>query len=83
MKVLYLPIKTEYFDQIAAGTKKEEYRMYGEFYRSRLLSKEYDAVLFQNGYRKDARRLLVKYKGFQRKGDIYVIKLGKILERNY
>jgi hypothetical protein len=82
LRVLYMPIKKIYFDQIKAGTKKEEYRTYGEYWRARLHKKEYDVILFQVGYRADAERLCVKFLGCEKKRDIYVVKLGAILPYN-
>lgn len=39
-KVLYLPLKKEWFQMIKSGIKKEEYRKLGKFYSSRFLEKE-------------------------------------------
>ena len=85
---LYLVLKTEYFDEILAGTKIKEYREDSEFYESRFLSqdrtrfKNYHSVIFQNGYHKNARRMTVKIKkitlGFR-----FIIHLGEILKKNF
>lgn len=56
---LFLTIKKEFFDQIARGEKKEEYREITDYWKSRLEDKEYDQVIFQNGYSPDAPRLIV------------------------
>lgn len=40
-KILRLPVKTEYFNQIKAGNKTEEYREVKEYWRKRLV-KNYD-----------------------------------------
>ncbi|MRI62726.1 hypothetical protein EDM00_01755 [Ornithobacterium rhinotracheale] len=61
---LYLVLSKEWFDEILAGTKKEEYRAFTDFYISRLCVldedreivnfKPYETVKFQLGYAKDA-----------------------------
>ncbi len=48
-KILRLPVKTEYFNQIKAGTKTEEYREVKEYWRKRLV-KNYDEVWITLGY---------------------------------
>jgi hypothetical protein len=63
MKVLHLTIKKKWFDMIASGEKKEEYREIKPFWRKRLLcilqedgkiilrpSKMFEAVKFYNGW---------------------------------
>ena len=67
-RVLRMTLKKEFFDQIANGTKVEEYRDMSGHWISRLLeedgsSREYDYVEFINGYAKNAPRLLVEWKG--------------------
>jgi hypothetical protein len=56
MKVLHLTLKKKWFDMIASGEKKEEYREYNHYWVKRLFKKqpmpefnEYDAVQFANG----------------------------------
>ena len=59
MKTLKLVLKKKWFDMIATGQKKEEYRDFSEFWKSRLLEKgrwdvrSFDAVTFYLGYAKD------------------------------
>lgn len=48
-KVLRLPVKAEYFNQIKAGTKTEEYRIVKEYWGKRMV-KEYDEVWITLGY---------------------------------
>ncbi len=66
MKILTLNLKAEYFDAIKAGTKTEEYRLYNDFWKKRLIDKELDAVCICLGYpRKNdtRRRLIFPWKG--------------------
>lgn len=68
MKVLKLPVKRKYFEQIRDGTKKEEYRECKPFWDKRLLNKEFDQVHITLGYPKarDLSRVLVfPWSGFQ------------------
>ena len=55
--MLTLPIKRKWFDMIADGKKKEEYRDFTEYYKSRF--KKYAAksefkIRFRAGYRADS-----------------------------
>lgn len=64
---LFLVLKREPFQQIASGEKTSEYRDYSDYWVKRLMKdtgefKPYTRVLFQNGYRKDAPRMLVELK---------------------
>lgn len=64
---LILPLKREYFDQIKAGTKPEEFRLCTPYWKKRLEGKTYDRIVLTLGYprRDDAeRRLVLPYKGF-------------------
>lgn len=55
--------------------------------------KEFDVVEFQHGYSKTARRMVVEFKGIRlglgkkkwggSKSVVFIIKLGKILHRNF
>lgn len=82
-RVLQLTIDREFFDQIAVGTKLHEYRERKEYWASRLEGRDYDTVVFRNGYGPDVPEMEVEFKGVRkttRKGDpIYAIKLGKVL----
>lgn len=69
-KVLHLTLKKKWFDMIASGEKKEEYREDKQFWRNRLLlrgetgdARLYHFVKFRNGYGKNAPTLLVECKG--------------------
>lgn len=79
MKTLHLTLKTGWFDMIAAGDKKEEYREIKPYWETRLLHspyvdinipglqadqiKKYEAIEFRNGYSKNARKMTVEWLG--------------------
>lgn len=69
-KVLYLTLKKQYFDEIKAGKKTSEFRVYKESWIKRLTNpdgtfKHYDLILFQNGYHTNAPQMLVEFKGIK------------------
>lgn len=107
-RVLRATLKKEWFDKISNGSKRYEYREYKKFWAQRLLNKsketgrygghrDYDEILFTNGYGKRASFIRVEFLGLAIiKGDLcdpengehldpekkyFVILLGKILER--
>lgn len=85
MKILYLTLKKKWFDLIASGKKKIEYREIKPYWDKRL-NKKYDIICFRNGYGLNAPSILIEYKKltyghFQNKR-CYAIKLGKILKNN-
>lgn len=117
MRILHLTLKKKWFDMIASGEKKEEYREIKPYWVSRLVDgfspeneerdytfywhgflfsmdtpEHYDAVLFRNGYGKNAPKLLVECRGIENgytklkwSGEYkpaFVIKLGAILPNN-
>ena len=55
LKVLRLAVRKEYFEQIKAGIKKEEYREIKDYWIKRL-SKHYDQVWITLGYPKKNRK---------------------------
>ena len=68
MKYLYLPLKSEYFNDIKIGIKKEEYRLYNEYWIKRLVNREYDRIAFTLGYPKKNdldKRLEFNYNGYE------------------
>ncbi len=95
-RILHLTLKRIYFDQIAHGIKKEEYREAKRYWEVRLLEpspiysdlnfifKEFDEICFRNGYKKDSPFMRIKCKGIDikmfKEVRHFVIKLGKILE---
>lgn len=105
MRILHLTLKKKWFDMIASGEKKEEYREHKAYWNTRLVEpgyfhsqkcKEFDYIVFKNGYSKDARTMKVECKGIKlkhfggnelwgaEKGTAYyTISLGKIIERNF
>lgn len=72
---LQLAVKGEYFDAMRRGEKTEEYRLYNEYWRNRLITeawvdfpRQYDRLIITKGYpRKDdtSRRLDVKYSSYE------------------
>jgi len=88
MKPLYLTISEPWFSRIESGYKKEEYREIKPYYDSRF-KKEYNTVLFVNGYTKKSPRMLIELKeitkGFGKKEwgapehKVYILKLGNII----
>jgi len=89
MRVLHLTLKKKWFDLIASGEKKEEYREVKQYWIKRLHNKEFDYVQFRNGYSKDSPIIRVEFicirlhKGKKEWGappePVFIIKLGKIL----
>jgi hypothetical protein len=75
-KILHLTLKRKWFDMIASGEKKEEYREMKGYWFTRLcnlveidqrhidskLFKKYDVICFKNGYAKDAPMMMVEHK---------------------
>ncbi len=94
MKLLRLTLKRRWFDLIASGEKKEEYRTPGKWILSRLEGKSYDAIEFRNGYSPTSPVLTVEFDGWDygygRKewgggskpgNPLIVIKLGKLISK--
>lgn len=66
-RVLTIPVKGIYFDQIRAGTKPREYRLTTPYWCKRLESREYDRIVLTRGYPKaddKARRLELQWRGY-------------------
>lgn len=86
-KPLFLILKGTYFDQIIAGTKTIEYRDHTSFYTSRLMRdgkyRNFETVIFQEGYNKNARRMTVEIEKVVLTGGLFEIHLGAISERNF
>lgn len=79
-RVLNLTILKEWFDLIACGKKKKEYRDIKPYWTKRLVGKSFDEIHFKNGYNKNSPFMRVEWKGMKKEKDKYVIFLGKILE---
>lgn len=79
-RILHLTLHREFFEQIAEGTKREEYRDRTDYWKTRLEGRDYDIVRFRNGYAVNAPEMDVEWKGLnRRRKDCYAIRLGKIL----
>ncbi len=86
--ILSLNLHREFFDAIADGTKKTEYREDKEYWRTRLIGRKYKEVHFRNGYATKAPFMRVEFKGVRRmrsnNGSYFAVRLGRILElKNY
>jgi len=92
MKILHLTLKKQWFDMIAIGEKREEYREIKPYWNKRLIDKKYDAISFRNGYGKNAPTMLIELKaiiqghgrpewgsGYEQR---YILRLGAILTHN-
>lgn len=84
MKVLTLTLKKRYFDQIASGEKRVEYRDVKPHWKPRIEGRSYDQILFRHGYRPDSPTIRVEYHGWtfvEHEGKrSYALQLGRILE---
>jgi len=89
MKILHLTLKKKWFDLIASGEKKVEYREIKPYWIKRLLNeddsaKEFDEIYFKNGYKKDSPFMRVKFEFLSRgrfeEKNCFAIKLGEVLE---
>lgn len=68
-KTLTLALNGEYFDQIAAGTKPEEYRLATPYWQKRIVNRAYDNIVLTRGYPKGGgveglTRLTREYNGY-------------------
>lgn len=71
-KTLTVPINGIYFDQIAGGVKREEYRLANDYWSKRLIGRDYERVVLTRGYPKGGgvegrTRLTLPWRGYQRK----------------
>lgn len=67
---IVLALKAEYFEQIKAGTKLEEYRLVNEYWTKRLVGRTFDRVIITKGYPKrddTSRRLVFPWRGYSEK----------------
>jgi hypothetical protein len=68
MTYLILPVKRKYFKQIQEGRKPFEYRLFNDYWKKRLIGKNYNNVIFTLGYPKrtdHSRRIVKPYKGYE------------------
>jgi len=81
--VLHLNLHREFFSQIAAGTKRTEYRKRTSYWKARLENRKYDVIQFRNGYATDAPEMLAEFIGVRRIRKwgrrYFAIRLGRIL----
>ena len=83
-QVLHLTLHRQFFDEIAEGSKKREYRDDKHYWRARLEGRDYTEIVFRNGYLPHAPVMRVKCLGIRKGAGRFVIRLGKILElKNY
>ncbi len=84
-KILHLTLYRKWFDLIALGEKREEYRNAEKgYWVKRLAGRHYDEIHFRNGYGLDLPFMRVECLGIECVAYRFIIKLGKILEiRNW
>lgn len=69
LRILHLPLKTRWFNDIKAGTKTEEFRRVTDYWRKRLEGKDYDEIHIKLGYPKrgdESRTIKRKWNGYDR-----------------
>lgn len=68
MANLQLAVNGEYFDQMKSGEKKFEYRLQSDYWRKRLVNREYDRLIITRGYPKrddQSKRINIPYCGYE------------------
>jgi hypothetical protein len=92
--ILHLNLHREFFAQIAAGTKRIEYRRRTPYWRRRLEGRHYDVIQsrrhfvlarqVREDYATKAPEMLVEFLGIRRYGKgrsgYYAIRLGRIMK---
>jgi hypothetical protein len=66
-RTLTLPLKGIYFDQIKAGTKREEYRLVKPYWTDKIAGQTYDRIVLTRGYppaNDQERRLELPWRGY-------------------
>ena len=69
MTSLILPLKRVYFDEIADGTKTQEYRLVNAYWTKRLVGRSFDQIILTLGYPPrdcESRRIIKPWRGFSR-----------------
>lgn len=79
--ILHLTLHRRWFDEIASGRKKVEFRVNKKYWRARLENKIFNEIIFANGYHPDAPKICVECKGIDKTQKHYRIKLGEILSK--
>lgn len=81
--ILHLNLHREFFAQIAAKTKRIEYRERTPYWQKRLEGREYAVIQFRNGYATKAPEMQVEFLGVKKVqkwgAPHYAILLGRIL----
>lgn len=83
-KILYLTLKRKWFDLIAKGEKRIEYREVKPYWTQRLLDKDgiikaFDEIHFRNGYGKNAPLLKTEWWGMVENDGMYNILIGDVI----
>lgn len=67
-KTLTLQLKREYFEAIKAGEKTEEFRIASDYWRRRIVGKDFDKIVLTLGYPKDgdeSKRIRLPWRGYR------------------
>lgn len=91
-RILHLTLMRKWFDMIANGEKRDEYREIKPYWTRRFadLSKGYDCIKFRNGYRSDSPAMTIRFDhlligrgrpewGAPLDKDVYILRLGDML----
>ena len=65
LRLLRLTLTRHWFNLVASGEKKEEYRVASDWILSRLIGKRYDRVQFRNGYAATAPMVECEFLGYE------------------
>jgi len=92
LRLLHLTLERQWFDMIASGVKRDEYREIKPHWDVRLKDamERFDAIMFRNGYQPDARWMVVELKdwltglgktewGAPADRHVYILRLGDII----
>lgn len=96
MKTLHLNLHKKWFDMIASGEKKEEYRELSDYWKVRMKKVRLEnikTITFSNGYRRGRKQMVVSLKyisirtglkewGAEEAEVYFVLHLGNILNSN-
>ena len=87
MVFLTLNLHKRFFDEIVNGTKKKEFRQVKKYWANRIEGRFYEALVFKNGYAKNAPTAVFRYEGFEKEKiecplfgpgnvEVYALKIG-------
>ncbi len=65
---LQLALNGQYFDAIKSGEKVEEYRLYNDYWKKRIIDRDYDALILTRGYPSkddDSKRITLVWHGYE------------------